>query len=135
MERDEGLAAQLVVRRSRCGNCTFDEGTKRELIELCLSGTASVAKVGMMYGSNPNLLHKWLSPAHKEGVGKRPASLSVVLDNSQSPFITVVTTPSQMVFSASREFRLSLSLKNGVLAELSGLSRDDVIALLPMLTG
>ena len=48
MVRDEKLARRLVVRRGTSGNCTYGEGAKRELIELCESGTVSVAKVALI---------------------------------------------------------------------------------------
>jgi transcriptional regulator with XRE-family HTH domain len=70
MVRDEKLARRLVVRRGTSGNCTYDEGAKRELIELCQSGTVSVAKVALTYGINPNLLHNWIALYRKEGTGK-----------------------------------------------------------------
>ena len=73
MVRDEELARRLIVRRGANGNCTYDEGAKRALIELCRSGTVSVAKVALTYGINPNLLHNWIALHRKEGTGRLPA--------------------------------------------------------------
>jgi len=95
MVRDEELARRLVVRRGARGNCTYDEGAKRELIELCQSGTVSVTKVALTYGINPNLLHNWIALYRKEGVGKLPAPLRETSACAPTSFIPVVTTPIQ----------------------------------------
>jgi len=134
MVRDEELARRLVVRRGARGNCTYDEGAKRELIELCQSGTVSVAKVALAYGINPNLLHNWIALSRKEGVGNVPAPLRETSACAPTSFIPVVTTPIQQA-AGPRELRLDITLDNGIQADLRGLSRDDVLALLPVLAG
>lgn len=73
--RDEELARRLVVRRGARGNCTYDEGAKRELIELCQSGEVSVAKVALTYGINPNLLHNWITLNRRASMVNLPAPL------------------------------------------------------------
>ena len=93
MVRDEKLARRLVVRRGTSGNCTYDEGAKRELIELCQIGTVSVAKVALTYGINPNLLHNWIALHRKEGMGKLPAPSRETSACAPTSFIPVVTTP------------------------------------------
>ncbi len=107
------------------GNCTYDEGAKRELIELCLSGTVSVAKVALTYGINPNLLHNWIALYRKEGVGSLPSPLRETSACAPTSFIPVVTTPIQQ--AQPRELRLDITLDNGIQADLRGLSRDDVL--------
>ena len=134
MVRDENLARRLVVRRGTSGNCTYDEGAKRELIALCQSSTVSVAKVALAYGINPNLLHNWIALYHKEGVGKLPGPLRETSARAPTSFIPVVTTPIQQA-AGPRELRLDITLDNGIQADLRGLSRDDVLALLPVLAG
>jgi len=134
MVRDEKLAKRLVVRRGTSGNCTYDEGAKRELIELCESGTVSVAKVALTYGINPNLLHNWITRYRKEGMGHLPAPLREKSASAPTSFIPVVTTPIQQA-AEPRELRLDITLDNGIQADLRGLSRDDVLALLPVLAG
>lgn len=134
MVRDEKLVRRLVVRRGASGNCTYDESAKRELIELCQSGTVSVAKVALTYGINPNLLHNWIALYRKEGVGKLPAPSRETSACAPTSFIPVVTTPIQQA-AGPRELRLDITLDNGIQADLRGLSRDDVFALLPVLAG
>ncbi len=131
MVRDEGLARRLVVRRGANGNCTYDEGAKRELIELCRSGTVSVAKVALAYGINPNLLHNWIALHRKEGVGRLPTPMRETTTSAPAAFIPVVTAPAQQV--ATDHVRLDITLDNGIQADLRCLSRDDVLAILPLL--
>lgn len=134
MVRDEKLARRLVIRRGAGGNCTYDEGAKRELIELCQSGKVSVAKVALTYGINPNLLHNWIALHRKEGVGNLPAPLRETSACAPTSFIPVVTTAIPQA-AELRELRLDITLDNGIQADLRGLSRDDVLALLPALAG
>ena len=134
MVRDEELARRLVVRRGARGNCTYDASAKRELIELCRSGTVSVAKVALTYGINPNVLHNWIALNRKESVGRLAAPAGEMSTCVPPPFIPVVTTPEQQA-DERRELRLAITLDNGIEAELRGLSRDDVLTLLPVLAG
>ncbi len=135
MVRDEKLARRLVVRRGAGGNCTYDEGAKRELIALCQSGTVSVAKVALTYGINPNQLHNWITRYRKEGMGNLPAPSHETSACAPTSFIPVVTTPIQQTAVGPGELRLDITLDNGIQADLRGLSRDDVLALLPLLAG
>jgi transposase len=134
MVRDEELARRLVVRRGISGNCTYDEGAKRELIGLCRSGTVSVAKVALTYGINPNLLHKWIALQCQEGAGRLPAPVRETPACAPASFIPVVTSPMQQTFEP-RDLRLGITLANGTQADLRGLNRDDVLTLLPVLAG
>jgi transposase-like protein len=70
---DEKLTRRLAVRRVVGRNCTYDGGAKRELIELCQSGTVSVPKVAQIYGIYPNLVPNWINLYRTEGVGQLPA--------------------------------------------------------------
>lgn len=132
MVRDEELARRLIVRRGASGNCTYDEGAKRELIEMCQSGTVSVAKVALAYGINPNLLHNWIGLHRKEAAGKLPAPVHETSACVPAAFIPVVTPPMPPT-PAPGELRLEITLNNGIQADLHGLSRDDILTLLPAL--
>jgi transposase len=134
MVRDEELARRLVVRRGISGNCTYDEGAKRELIGLCRSGTVSVAKVALTYGINPNLLHKWIALHCQEGAGGLPAPVRETPVCAPAPFIPVMTPPMRQT-PEPRELRLDITLNNGIQADLRSLSRDDVLTILPILAG
>jgi transposase len=130
MVRDEDLARRLVVRRGTNGNCTYDESAKRELIELGQSGVASVAKVALTYGVNPNQLHNWIALYRRARAGSPLVRLREAPENRSSPFIAVVSAP---IISAPQEIKLNITLVNGVQTDLYGLSRDDILNLLPML--
>ena len=131
MVRDEDLARRLVVRRGSGGNCTYSWEAKRELVELCESGVASVAKVAQTYGVNPNQLHNWIGLHRKERLIAPAASHPNALEHS-SPFIPVVQAPA---VSLSQAIKLDIALINGINVTLNDLSRDDVLTLLPMLAG
>jgi transposase len=135
MVRDEELARRLVVRRGARGNCTYDEGAKRQLIALCQSGTVSVSKVALTYGINPNLLHNWIALNRQESVGRLPAPAHDTLVCTPAPFIPVVTTPMYEATSAPKDLRLDITLDNGVQVDLRGLNREDVLAILPVVAG
>lgn len=132
MVRDEDLARRLIVRRGVSGNCTYDESAKRELIELGQSGVASVAKVALTYGVNPNQLHNWIALYRKERADSQLARLRKAPESQLSPFIAVVSAP---IIPAPQEIKLDITLVNGVQTSLCGLSRDDILNLLPMLAG
>jgi transposase-like protein len=42
------------------GHRIFDGTAKRELIERCLEGGTSIAKMAQAYGVNANQLHNWI---------------------------------------------------------------------------
>lgn len=130
MVRNEDLARRLVVRRGARGNCTYDESAKRELIELGQSGVASVAKVAQTYGVNPNQLHNWISLYREERASSSAARLRGALESQSSPFIPVVAAP---IVPATQEIKLDITFANGIQADLGGLSREDVLILLPTL--
>jgi transposase-like protein len=101
-----------VVRRGSRGHCTYDEVAKRELIELCRRGVASVAKVALTYGVNPNVLHNWMARDRKECAVKSPDRLLEEPRNPPSAFIPVFSAP---VAAVSREIKLDITLANGIL--------------------
>ena len=92
MVRDEELARRLVVRRGSGGNCTYSWEAKRELVELCESGVASVAKVAQTYGVNPNQLHNWIGLHRKERLIAPAASHPDALEHSSVAVGTEVTS-------------------------------------------
>lgn len=127
MMRDEDLARRLVVRRGAGGNCTYDEGAKRELVEACLHGGHSVAQVARAYGLNTNQLHNWIALHRKERVGASLARSAAISVDTPSAFIPVVTAPSSAI---GHGLQLHIILANGIRADLGPLRRDDVAALL-----
>jgi len=127
--RDQELAERLVVKRNANGRCTYDEEAKRELVEACLQSGASIAKIARDHGVNANLLHTWISLDRKARGGAMVATSPLRQEALAAAFVPVVAkTP-----ESSRELRLDITLDNGIQADLRCLSREDVLALLPML--
>jgi transposase len=130
MVRDEELARRLVVRRGATGHCTYDEVAKRELIELCRSGVASVAKVALAYGVNPNQLHNWMA-LHRNGCADRSvARLQEDRRHQPSVFVPVISAP---VAPMPQDIKIDITLANGIRADIRCLTRDDLLVLLPAL--
>ena len=126
--RDKDLAERLVVKRSANGRCSYDEDAKRELVEACLHPGVSIAKLAREHGINANLLHAWIS-LHRKARGGSMVTASPMPPETLATFVPVVTTTSE----SPRELRLDVTLDNGIQADLRSLTRDDVLAILPML--
>ena len=125
---DKELAGRLVLKRSANGRCSYDEDAKRELVEACLQPGVSIAKLAREHGINANLLHAWIS-LHRKARGGAMVTASPLAQETLTTFVPVVATKSE----SPRELRLDLTLNNGIRADLRCLSRDDVLALLPVL--
>jgi len=132
MMRDEGLARRLVVRRGARGNCTYDEGAKRELIEACLCGGHSVAKVARAYGLNANQLHNWIGLYRKAQGGVLPSRMEARSAGIPPAFIPVVTMPRP---AEAKELQLHITLANGIRVDLSRFRQEDIASLLTVLAG
>ena len=91
----------------------------------------SIARVARDYGVNANQLHNWVG-LYRKARGRLLASVETEASQEvRSAFIPVVaTTPPELL---SRELRLDITLDNGIQADLRCLSRDDVLAILPVL--
>ena len=130
--RGEDLTSRLVVKRYANGRCIYDEAAKRELIEACLAPGASVAKLAREHAVNANLLHTWISQYRKEGKSLLLRAPLGPADGLAPAFIPVITPPLPAA-PEPRELRLDITLDNGTQADLRCLSRDDVLAILPVL--
>jgi transposase-like protein len=126
--RDEDLARRLVVRRGVDGHRTYDESAKRELIERCLERGTSIAKMAQAYGVNANQLHNWIA-LYRKGRCELPAREPLADGPALSAFIPVVAAPAEK----SAGLKLTIRFGNGVQADLTELSREDVLAILPTL--
>jgi transposase-like protein len=95
----------------------------------------SVAKVALTYGINSNLLHNWIALHRKEAIGRLSAPEPETSASTPAPFIPVMTTSMDDAEQLPRELRLDITLDNGIQADLRGVSRDDALAILPVLAG
>jgi transposase len=133
--RDEELAKRLVVRRGEDGRCTYDEGAKRELIERCLQSGESVARTARDYGVNANQLHNWIGLYRKRFGNLLPSAATNIPRERIPAFIPVVTVKPGESSATAGELRLSVTLANGIQAELSRLKLNELLAILPVLSG
>lgn len=116
------------MREGPEGHRTYDESAKRELIERCLEGKESIAKVSRAYGINANVLHNWIGRHRKEG-GEIKSEGQMVASPTASAFIPVMTVPPK-----SDTRTLAIRFGNGIQADLAELSREDVLAILTVLS-
>ena len=128
--RDEDLAKRLVVRLGVDGRRTYDESAKRELIELCLEKGMSIAKMAQAYGVNANQLHNWLGLYRKDRYNLPAPGKSGADEPAVSAFIPVVAAGEER----SAGLKLAIRFGNGTQADFAGLSREDVLAILPVLS-
>ncbi len=132
--RDEELARRLVIRRGIGGRGIYDDGAKRDLIERCLSGGESVARMARAYGVNANQLHNWIALYRKQTGQLLPLATREMVRESGPAFIPVVTVKSNETPEPA-EIKLDITLTNGVRAELGRLNLKEVLAILPVLSG
>jgi len=90
-----------------------------------------VAGVARDYGLNTNQLHNWIRLYRNERGGVLAAPKPNAEQEVVSAFIPVVTMKQE---EALRDVKLDVTLANGIRADLSGVSLDDVLAILPVLS-
>ena len=87
-ERVEKLA--VVSGRMKDGRRKYDRQAKRALIERCLKGEESIARIAQAHDINANLLHKWITRYRRQGAAN---GLEIARTGQVPPFIPVVATP------------------------------------------
>lgn len=128
-EKPTELSKRLVVGHKRDGRSCYDKEAKRELIEACLRPGVSIARMGLQYGINANLLRTWMTRYRRQrefAVG-RPAAKAV---SGESTFVPVVASS---VSARARAVRLDVQLPNGVKLELGAVDAGDLAVLLRLL--
>src|SRR5579862_1783841 len=108
------LSKRLVVGHKRDGRSCYDKEAKRELIEACLRPGVSVARMGLQYGVNANLLRTWITRYRQQRELVAGAAAQKAMDG-EAAFVPVVA--SGMPTSASA-VRLGAQLPNGIKLEL-----------------
>ena len=129
-EQTTELKHRLVVGHKRDGRRCYDREAKRELVEAALQPGVSVAKLALTHGLNANLLRSWITQHQRRS---RPESPNRQPPSACGPFLPVATPPMQCAVGQAQEMQLSVTLANGLQADLRGLSQADVLALLPVL--
>ena len=129
------LASRLVTARKRDGRCTYDPGAKAEIVQACLQPGASVARIGMQYGINANLLRTWIGKRH-EAAAVRPAGLAARV-NPSPVFVPlqIETAKAQPAPAPAAVLKLHARLPNGVQFDLSEVRLEELAPVIQVLSG
>ncbi|WP_029524732.1 transposase [Polaromonas glacialis] len=126
-EMNAELLARLVVGRKRDGRCTYDPLAKQALIDECLKPGVSVARVGMLYGINANLLRTWIAksgqPNHGKALASPAAFVAVQVSEPAAPAAT--TAPVALC--------LHVRLPNGVALDVGQVPLEAMAPVLQLL--
>jgi transposase len=84
----------IVSGQMKDGRRKYDKRAKRALIERCLKGEESIARIAQAHDINPNLLHKWITRYRSQAAAHRQAQTVAQAESRLlPPFIPVVATP------------------------------------------
>ncbi len=129
------LASRLVTGRKRDGRCTYDPKAKAEIVQACLQPGVSVARIGMQYGINANLLRSWIGKRH-EVAAVRPAGLAARV--SPSPVfvpLQIEAAKAQPAQAPAAMLKLHVRLPNGVEFDLGEARLEELPAVIRVLSG
>ncbi len=129
-EIDTELASRLVTGRKRDGRCTYDPQAKAEIVQLCLRPGASVARIGMLYGINANLIRTWMGKRHATAQVKPALTVKRAPPEAQFVALQIEAPKARPVAIQAVSVRLHVRLPNGVEFDLSETSLD---ALAPVI--
>lgn len=134
-EIDTELASRLVTGRKRDGRCTYDAKAKAEIVQVCLQPGVSVARIGMQYGINANLLRSWIGKRH-EAAAVRPAGLAARV-NPSPVFVPlqIEAAKAQTAQAPAVMLKLHVRLPNGVEFDLSEARLQELPAVIRVLSG
>ena len=131
-ERIEGLT--IVSGRMKDGRRKYDRQAKRVLIERCLRGDESIARIAQAHDINPNLLHKWITGYRRQAAAN---GLEKAGNRRLPPFIAVVATPQvapeTVVRVPSTHHSVKAILPNGIVLEIGEADGARLEALLDAL--
>jgi transposase-like protein len=91
----------------------------------------SVARTARDYGLNANQLHNWIGLYRKEGGVLLAGAGPIAQREIGSAFIPVVAAKLEEM---PHNLKLDVTLANGIRADLTRLSLNDVLAILPVLS-
>ena len=127
------LASRLVTGRKRDGRCTYDPGAKAEIVEACLQPGASVARIGMQYGINANLLRTWIGK-RQEAAAVQPARLAAG-GNPNPVFVPLQIQAAKAQPTPAAMLKLHARLPNGVEFDLSEIGLQELPPIIEVLSG
>lgn len=132
-EIDTELASRLVTGRKRDGRCSYDPQAKAEIIEKCLRPGASVARIGMLYGINANLLRTWMGKRHVSARAKSALTVKSAPHEAQFVALQIEAPAVQPVVIQAVSVRLHVRLPNGVEFDLSETNLDALSPVIDVL--
>lgn len=118
------LASRLVTGRKQDGRCIYDPQAKAEIVQHCLRPGASVARIGMLYGINANLLRTWIGKRQVSAPAKSALTVKRVPPLAQFVALQIETPQVPPMAVQAVMVRLHVRLPNGVEFDLSETSLD-----------
>ena len=128
------LARRLVTGRKRDGRCTYDPQAKAEIVEQCLRPGASVARIGMQYGINANLLRTWMGKRHVTARARSAVAVKRAAPDAQFVALQIETSQALPLATQAVMIRVHVRLPNGVEFDLSETSLDSLSPLIGVLS-
>ena len=129
------LARRLVTGRKRDGRCTYDPQAKAEIVEQCLRPGASVARIGMQYGINANLLRSWIGKRQEAAGARSTVAVKRAVPDAQFVALQIEASQTQPLARQALMVRLHVRLPNGVEFDLSETSLDALSPVFGILSG
>ena len=125
----------IVSGQMKDGRRKYDKRAKRALIERCLKGEESIARIAQAHDINPNLLHKWITRYRSQASANGQAQKVTQAESRLlPPFIPVLATPpaeSQPAAHAPVESSsLKVTLPNGIVLDIGEAEGERLEALL-----
>ena len=128
------LAGRLVTGRKRDGRRSYDRQAKAELVQACLQPGASVARIGMQYGINANLLRSWIDKHHQAAQARPTEAERRVAPGAQFVALQIETSKASVAAQAVM-LRLHVRLPNGVEFDLGEAGIDELTPVIRVLGG
>ncbi len=128
------LARRLVTGRKRDGRCTYDPQAKAEIVQACLQPGASVARIGMQYGINANLVRSWIGKRHEAAGARSAVAVKRAAPDAHFVALQIGTSQAQPLAAQAMMVRLHVRLPNGVEFDLSETSLDALSPVIGVLS-
>ena len=131
------LVSRLVTGRKRDGRCTYDAQAKAKVVQACLEPGVSVAKIGLQFGINANLLRRWIGERQRAGMTRPMVAVTagrLVADAAFVPLqLKSETVQSVPVPARVAAWQLRVRLANGVAFDLVEVGMETVSTIIEQL--
>ena len=132
-EMDEDLLRRLVREHKADGRCVYDPQAKAEVAQACLNPGLPVARIGMQYGVNANLLRRWI--AQRDCVGDERPGPPQIEHTANATFVPlkIENTAAMPAATPPLEFTLQACLHNGVDLHFGETGNDEMSSIMRIL--